>query len=920
MSLTFLAHIADPHWLEIGLSRLKEAHPDFPWEEIPAASNLLLQRILGFSPYVTNILVRNRTFLDLFRQSPFPRPKGRFALQKELQSLLRGLKDQREVALLLRRIKQREIIKILARDLAGTNFIRTVRALTSLAEATIEVTLKWLKDRLSFSYPFLVMGMGKLGARELNYSSDIDLIYFYHGPLKAKERAAQLGQTLTFLLDQLLEGERIFRVDLRLRPGGKDGELVYTLKGGLHYYFTQAHPFERLALLKARFCGGDRRLGKGFLRALRPVIYPRYLDYSYLEHLFDLKNRLKREVQKRAQQDLKLGPGGIREIEFFVQALQMIYGGKFPSLRVRSTLWALDRLKKAALIPTQEAQALKEAYIFMRTLEHRLQSIHFRQTALLPKEPTARQRLALSMGFTEVEDFENRLKAYQSNTHQIFEALFRPSTPTKSQGEINALIEALFQGESLKEWAAKTGLPEKYLLDIRHLLKAPGALGQKKAQILRSILPDLFTHAFNHPQALGKFLSFWQRLGGRISFLHALKRHPETIEDLFLVFEKSAFLTHLLTEIPQVAEALLEPEATEKDIRQAVSKRSYETALGLLRLYRNETIFRLGLADLKGKISLEELLEALSDLALFVLQETWRITLSRLKEEKALEAPPMVVLGVGKIGSRELGYRSDLDLLFIYQGDLNNIVPATKVAQRLLFYLSTPLPEGPGYQVDTRLRPEGRKGPLAVSVEGFIHYYQKQADLWEKLALVRGRPLVGDKELCSFINQGLLKALQGAYGLQEAQRVYNMRLRMEKERTKPSSINPKVGFGGLADLEFALQWLSLKHLPEIPSLLGQSVLKSTTILEQAGFLTREQAYLIKNNYLFLRTLEQKLILLLDKSGEEKEYSPHELDLLTPYLGQDVYQNYQQITRQNRSLLRDILGLPPQGLGKDPQDR
>jgi len=265
------------------------------------------------------------------------------------------------------------------------------------------------------------------------------------------------------------------------------------------------------------------------------------------------------------------------------------------------------------------------------------------------------------------------------------------------------------------------------------------------------------------------------------------------------------------------------------------------------------------------------------------------------------------VLGLGKLGSRELGYRSDLDMVFVYQGEPALVVPATRLSQRLLSYLTMPLPEGPGYQVDTRLRPEGRKGPLAVSLEGFLHYYAHEADLWEKLALTRLRYAAGDQKLAEEIFARLKAILaEGSYGPKEAQEVRRMRERMERERTRKGRINLKVGYGGLADLEFVVQWLTLKNLNHAPELLGARVLEAAQILENLNVLSREEAHLLRENYRFLRTLEQKLILLLDQPGEEKQYLPEDLEKAAPYLGPEVLRRYEEVTKKNRTLFESVL--------------
>ncbi len=908
--------IADGDWARLNLERLKDLHPDFPWASLEESPNFpFLLRVLGFSPYATNILARTREILDLFLKTPIPRPRGRLALRRELFQGLAGIRDWREAALYLRRIKQREMVKILAYDLAGEDFLHTVFALTALAEAFLEAGLFWLEKKFPGLTPsFLVLGMGKLGGRELNYSSDIDLIYFYHGPLAKKEIYIRLAQELTKLIDTLLEGERLFRVDLRLRPGGKDGELVYSLRGGIDYYFTQSHPFERLALVKARGCAGNRYLGKRFLCALRPVIYPRYLDYTYLEHILDLKNRIAKEAARLgAERDIKIGPGGIREIEFFVQTLQMIYGGKFPTLRTRNTLWAINRLEKAGLLKSSDQKVLKEAYVFLRTLEHRLQTIHFRQTAKLPEEQTALLRLARAMGFSgekAVPSFLATLERHRQRVREIFEELLSPKKKIPKE-RIKAAISSLINGEPSLEIARETGLPLELLKNLQTFLHGQRHL-PKKQKLIAALLPTILEEVLeieNKEETLAKFLSFLQRLGGRLSFFHALKHHPEAVRDLLLLFSKSAFLTNLLTESPAAAEALFEPEPLEKEIRRAIHARQYEEALSLLRTYKNESLFRFGFSDLTKGLSLEDLLEGLSTLALFVLQETYRVAYFRLHEELGHPFPGrFVVLALGKFGSKELGYRSDLDMVFVYEGrESGAVVYAAKLGQRLLSYLTMPLPEGPGYQVDTRLRPEGRKGPLAVSKEGFLHYYAHEADLWEKLALVRLNYVAGDQELGERVLREIKKLLaQGPFGPKEAQTIRKMRLLMERERTQTGKINLKVGYGGLADIEFILQWLVLKNLSQNPEIFTGNVLEATKRLAQTDILSPEKADFIRESYLFLRTLDQKLILLLDKPGEEKHYSPEELEKTAPYLGPNVFERYQKFTRENRRLFDTLI--------------
>ncbi len=894
---------ADEEWTERHLARLKEAHLDFPWASLEKSPGFKrLQTLLGFSPYATNLLVRRKDLLAFFLKEPFPRPRGPKALEHEIQKEGLSLTSWRDFALYLRQIKQREIIKILALDLSGESLGRTVFALSGLAEALLRSALRWL---LLHQFPeippeaLIILGLGKLGGRELNYSSDVDLVYFFHGPYHLKERYLALFRELTRLFDTLLEGERLFRVDLRLRPGGKEGELAFSLKAGLHYYFYQSHPFERLALVKAKPSAGHLSLAKTFLRALRPVVYPRFLDYAYLDHIRDLKERLQKEALKQgAERNLKIGPGGLREIEFFCQSLQMIYGGKYPQLRVRNTLWALRRLELLGLIPAQEAQVLREAYVFLRTLEHRLQTIHFRQTATLPEEETALRRLARSLGFHETGPFLKTLARHRARVREIFSALLEPQKKRDLRQEVTALLSGKV---SLKEAAERLELPANLLEDLRHLCREEGPLGRRRAPILRELIPEIFSRlpqTKNPAETLAKLISFFERLGGRISFYHALKHRPEIWQDLLLVFDQSAFLSNLLLEAPAAAEALLRVAPPRK--REEFLRRPLDEALSLLRSYKNEEVFRLGLEDLKGRLRLTDLVAHLSSLAEEIIDLTFHLASLSLGPFSG----KLSVLGLGKLGGQELGYRSDLDLVFVAEGDL---VQATRLAQRFLHYLSVPLPEGPGYQVDTRLRPEGRKGPLVVSLQGFVSYHQKDSGLWEKLALTRLRPLTGDQNLAQEIVREIRKLL-AQISLDETAReeVRRMRFLMERERARPGKINLKVGPGGLADVEFIVQWLMLKAAREFPEALKANTLQAISTLKELGFLKPQEAQQLEEGYLFLRNLDQKLLLLLDKPGEEKHYTPEELEAAAPYLGENVLEKWEKTTKNLRVLFQRLI--------------
>ncbi len=896
----------DPEWAKYNLSRLKEAHPGFAWQDLSEEGLFRLKVLLGFSPYATNILLRRKEVLALFSRKPFPRPRGPQALWRLFLEEGKEIDDWRDFSRWLRLIKQEEIVKILSLDLAGEGLTRTTYALTRLADFFLKAALFWLTEKVfspELRPRFLVFALGKLGGRELNYSSDIDLVYFYQGHLREKETFTALARELTRLLDTILEGERLFRVDLRLRPGGKDGELIYTLKAGLSYYFYHSHPFERLALLKARPVTGDLRLGRAFLRTLRPVIYPRFLDYSFLEHLKDLKDRISREAAKKgAERDLKLGPGGIREIEFFCQAFQVVYGGKEPGLRTRNTLWALQKLARKRIIPAKEASFLKEAYLLLRNTEHRLQTVHFRQTYLLPTEEAALLRLARSLGYPGAEAFLAELEQTRKEVNRLFEQLFAPK---HAEGGLREEIRAFLEGKRpAKELSELLGVSPHLLEDARRLARPVGPLGARRGPLLKEILTfalEKLPRLKRREQALARFLSFLEKLGGRISFFHALRYQPGKIDDLLTVFEKSQFLSHLLNEAPAAAEALFRQEAL-PPLGQRLKGKETEEALSLLRLTRNEELFRLGYLDLKKGLSPETLSAGLSRLAEEILSHTFALVLRETGISGGLS-----VFGLGSLGARELGYRSDLDLVFVSERG-EDLVPHTKAAQLFIHYLTTPLPEGPGYQVDTRLRPEGRKGPLVVSLSGFLTYYREEAALWEKLALVRLAPVAGDRALAARVLREITSLLAAIpFGRKEAAKLWEMRRKMEKERVTPGLINLKVGPGGLSDLDFALFFLELKNLKRLKRLEG-NVPKALALLTEGGPISEKEAEKLKESYLFLRRLEQLLVLLLDKTREEKEYRPEEILLTEEFLGEGVLERLKEAQEENRNFLKKALGV------------
>ena len=894
-----------PEAAERYLLRIRENHGEALHRRLLSSPHFpLLVKLLSFSPYAGNLLCTREELLTPFLEPGPLRPRNTQELTRELEEKLSRSPDFPSLSRALLRLRQEEIIKILALDLRGDPLERTVRRLTRLAETLLRAALAHLAREHGIpASELLILAFGKFGARELNYASDLDLVYLFTSRV-SKAETLRLFELLTRLLNNLVDGDRIWRLDLRLRPGGKESEIALPLEYAREYYLYRLHPFERLALIRARPVAGNLSLGYDLLSELRPVVYPRYLDFSYLEHIRDLKERIRKEARRRgAQEDIKIGEGGIREVEFLAQTLQSIYGGKHPELRVRRILPVLKRLARLGLIPEKEAHELSEAYLFLRLVEHRIQTRYFQQSFRLPREPAALEAIALSLNFPDSEEFLAHLARIRRRVSESFGALLAPACPREKDALLEKLEEALLSGEDLRTASECAGIPEHLLRDLHRKLRAGGPTGERRARALRDLLPSVLAGVLeekDRTRAFSRIISFLERVGGRFSLYAAFRENPSVLKTLIHLLACSEYLWHRLESRPALAEVLLEPDLPPRigELERHLLHTSYDEALALLRLFKNEHLIRTAILHLEKRLSVAETLKRLTFLAEGFVRLTYRLTLQRLEEEKGERlSGKFCVLALGKLGAREMGYRSDLDLVFVYDGPEDTGPFSARLAQRLLFYLSLRLPEGEGYPVDARLRPEGRKGPLTVPLSGFLHYYGQEADLWELVAATRLRSLAGNREWGHHLEQELQALLARRCPSREGwRRLLEMRLYMERERAREDaeSFNPKLGRGALADLEFLAALARLRKLRQDPTFPETRTLKLLTLLPE-GERARE-------SYLFLREVAERLILLYDPPEEDPVYPREYLKSLEPWLGPDLKRRYEEITAFNRKLL------------------
>jgi glutamine synthetase adenylyltransferase len=829
----------------------------------------------------------------------------------------------------LRRLKRRESLRIFLREVRGQASLReTTHEIAVLAEASLRCAVE--KGAEALGRPelvehFCVFGMGKLGGRELNFSSDVDLIYMASSAVADDPELTtdldRLAKWVTSAMETAGEGGYVFRVDLRLRPEGSKGPLVPSLDAMEEYYQSWGRTWERSAMLKARPVAGNLALGEELLERLQPFLYRKYLDFGVIDELrgmkekinqnarasaridtepeqdesakeppastsSSLKSRLRAKMRgagvKRRERspkksrlaskssasaerdaenaggrdepdallgwDVKIGVGGIREIEFFVQALQLVHCGTRPNLRVRSTLDALDRLLYAGLISHDDHAVLADAYDLFRRVEHRVQMEHDRQSHRLPSDREAFGRLARRL-FVDADSLESRLEEYRGRVGQMFQRLFEESQQKPDKPTVGI--------ERSEDLATVFGAPLEKMLDdpVIDALEAVGFNRPRQVagqvQVLREKTWSPFgARASNWQTELASYVvltcaeapdpdqafSFWTRLvtavGDRPGFYKMLYENPHSTRLLMLVFGSSQFLGSIVVREPNVIEYALgagsvalvrERDAMVDELeRRLAGLEDPSHRLGRLRRFQQEETLRIALHEIAGACELDETVEQLSILAEVCIQGVLREVYTGLREGQGsadwpeFDDLPFLVLAMGKLGGRELGFGSDLDIIFVYEAmdDVGLDHPMyARLAQRLVRQLSSVSEQGKLYEVDTRLRPSGRQGTLVVSREAFREYHENNADLWERQALIRARPVFGTRDLGDAV-MDVRRARVFASELPDDAREQFLEMREKiSEHLGGSSkrFNIKTSPGGLLDVEFMTQYLQLVH-------------------------------------------------------------------------------------------------------------
>ncbi len=938
-------------------------------KETESAKQLLT--ILGASPFLAGILCRRASFFEnLFIQSYIKNTKTEEQMCTELRWLIADDADTATMKKGLRIFKRQEMLRIGGRDLCGLAELEEVTAeLSSLAAATLQRAFEVCSLQLQAEYglplldseegepveeaEFTILGMGKFGGCEMNFSSDVDLIYFYSSdrgqtagiadPIRGQRNRISLHQYFIKLseliskaIGQATEDGFVFRVDLRLRPEGNSGEMANSLAAGEIYYESWGQSWERSAMLKARPVAGSKALGEQLLQRLEPFIYRRHLDYAMIDDIKIMKQKIDRSLTREKEGDLnlKLGHGGIREIEFFIQALQLINAGKKPLLRERNSLLALQILCSEALVTTEERDDLSAAYRFLRTTEHRIQVVHEQQTHNLPTRPEELTALARRCGFAHSNEFMSVLQQHREKVTAIFRDLFYTSEeelPSQVSPEVAFLFDTDADPDLCMDILEEKGFrPPEAAYESLMVLQQGGTKGyltERARRQLDRIAPLLFQevmHSPDPPMALAnmeKFLESCRRARG--TYYALLAENPEIIKLLAALFATSQFLSRNFIQHPEVLDSLVsrsyaqnvkEAEDLTAELSGHLNNAShYEDKLNTVRRFRNEEFLRIALNDIHGHTPQGQTTRQLSLVADACLQQTLIIAREELLERYGLPCckddngeaheAEFAIVGMGKLGGMELNYHSDLDIIFIYEGegktqpvegtDPGRFKPQTnqqyfvRLAQKIISILTVMTQEGYVYEIDTRLRPSGNQGQLISSLPAYREYHESTAAPWERQALIKARVVAGSAELAA--NYDALTAeivYERPLPDNFAKEIYRLRQRMEKELGKENEQrrNIKTGRGGMVDVEFIAQYLQLCHGKEKQALRCRNTVDTLHILQSENLISKMDYESLVTGYKFLRRLENKLRLVHDQSVNELASEPAYLAKLARHLG------------------------------------
>ena len=884
------------------------------------AARRLLHFIFGNSPYLSAIAAREPKFTaDLVLHGPDQARDSVLAMTEEAtRNALAGASPARA----LRIAKRRLALAAAVADVTDTWPLATVTAaLSQFAEAALECAASHVLIETARRGAFtlvdpgdpqrdsglIVLAMGKLGACELNYSSDIDLIVFYDvdrvvtdNPDRLQYHFVRLTQGLVRLMDERTADGYVFRTDLRLRPDPSATPAAVSVLAAETYYETLGQNWERAAMIKARPVAGDRDAAQDFLGTLRPFVWRKNLDFAAIQDIHSIKRQINshRGGGKIAVggHNIKLGRGGIREIEFYTQTQQLIWGGRVPELRAIATVDALRLLAKHGIIEHAAAEALIDAYRFLRRVEHRLQMINDEQTHTLPRRSEGLNALANFLGYAETQAFERDLLDHLRGVESLYARLFEDSPALSAQGEIGGNL--VFTGAEADPDTLDTlealGFSNPQTVDsvVRgwHHGRYTAMRSTRARELLTELMPVLLKALADTPDPNASLLAFDRFLSGLpagVQLFSMFHSKPQLLGLVAEIMGGAPRLAGHLTRNPLVLEGVLmadlfapPPPAEELagDLDATLAQaRDLQDALDLVRRWTNDRKFQIGIQNLRGLIETPQAAHALSDIAQVALRSLYpRVEDDFAASHGRVPGCDMAVIALGKLGGREMTATSDLDLIFVYttpeegahsdgRRPLATSQYFARLSQRFINAVTAPTAEGILYEVDMRLRPSGRAGPIAVSFESFQRYQRTAAWTWERMALTRARPVCGPGRLVSDLKAVINHVLtQRRDATQLVTDVAEMRERMDAEHHTSALWDVKYVRGGLVDIEFIAQYIQLLHAHDHPEILSTTTAEALAACRDAGLLADDVARDLLDALLLWQTVQGRLRLTLTR--------------------------------------------------------
>ncbi|GGD57990.1 bifunctional [glutamate--ammonia ligase]-adenylyl-L-tyrosine phosphorylase/[glutamate--ammonia-ligase] adenylyltransferase [Lacimicrobium alkaliphilum] len=905
-----LEHQAQDYW-----QQLMEAHPQASW--LPKHQQTLL-KVLGLSDFIARSCIQDLSVVKhLLEHEQLSAPHPDYLSQ--LNQRLESVSDETSLHEQLRQYRRQQMVRLAWLDLTNQQQIEdSLEQVSALADALITSAADWCYSKLAerFGYPMLddkhqpmlIIGMGKLGGAELNFSSDIDLIFCYpqlgdtQGAKKTIENQqffTKLGQKLIAALNQITAQGQVFRVDMRLRPFGDSGPLVMHFAALEDYYQEQGREWERYAMVKGRVINTSGPFADELKAILRPFVFRRYIDFSAIDALRNMKALISKEVRRRQlTNNIKLGAGGIREVEFIVQTFQLIRGGREQDLQQPGLLNILSVLTEREYLQQPDAKRLRDAYLFLRKTEHCLQQFSDEQTQQLPTDELDRARLRQVMGFTQYAEFETRLKNEMAFIHDQFMELIGDEPEHQSIEELSDLAdlwtlplddeEALPILQNFVSVREGEGFWQKLKVFAEEMRQR--SMGKRGRETLDKLMPgmlQLVLECHKPEQLLERMTAVIKSICRRTTYLELLLENRGAMEQLTRLCSASPWIAEQITHFPILLDELLNSEhlyeltplsgyADELRLSMLrIPEQDLEAQMEALRQFKLSQQLKIAAADVTGVLPVMEVSDHLTSLAEAVIQEVvldaWQQMVARYGRPAGIEDGQLGfgVVAYGKLGGIELGYGSDLDLVFLHNCDSQEETSGAKaiesgnfyikLAQRIMHLFNTKTASGDLYETDLRLRPSGNAGLLVCHIMGFAEYQQKEAWTWEHQALVRGRFVFGDKQLAqdfSDIRKQILCQQRSLAPLRDdvSKMREKMRAHLSKEHKDGRAFDLKQGRGGIADIEFLVQYWVLAHSAAHPALCENSdnvrilrTLEIHQVISPDWVNVLTQAYLIYRN-------------------------------------------------------------------------